>query len=296
MVDKLGQITDEPRHMLNSHRILDELCVNGVQVAVFHPAVPGLSPRVRLHSKFCAIDGDTLFIGGSNIGDYYTTWSDTNLRVDGQLGNTLHEVYDHLHALSMGGDQLSEPWHFSNLHAGDDHLVFTVPGQQEIRQSLLNLIKTADRSIHLRVWYFLPDAEILEALCTQAKRGVQVNVMLSDRTRLRPIDLANTISIHQLIRAGGNVYRYTGTYMHAKTAWNNRGTILLGSANLDHQSMAVSIESCLEMQDPDLVFQLQRAFVTDQKYCLLQTSSMYQKRSLLERSLSQVCNLVSPWM
>jgi cardiolipin synthase len=295
MVDQLGQISDEPRTLLTNNKILNNLQAQGVRVDVFRPTQPGLSIRNRMHCKFCAIDDDTLFIGGSNIGDYYTRWSDTNLRVDGGLGLAFHSAYDYLHGFSLK-DELPNT-HQPRKEDAPDHLLLTIPNKcTDIRQAILDLILNADRSIHLRTWYFLPDETIMDALCSQAEKGVQVNVLLSHKTRVRPVDLANLIPIHRLVSAGGWVFRYRRTYMHAKVAWNDKGTILLGSANLDAHSMFNNFESCLSIQNDNLARKLQVAFNSDLSDCQPSTPASYKNIPFPEKILSHACNLASSWL
>lgn len=293
MVDEIGQQLDEPRNLLRNHEILRSLRQAGVQVDVFHPAAPGISFRNRMHCKFTAIDDHTVFIGGSNIADYYTTWSDTNMRVNGSLDGTFHQVFDFLRSFSRDHQvRLLDP---ADLQAGSDRLVLTLPSRRsDIRTALLNLIRSADHSIHLRTWYFLPDSEIMEALCEQAVRGLQVNVMFSNQTRVRPVDVANHIPVRRLVQAGGHVFRYTGTYLHSKVSWNNRGEVLLGSANLDAHSMHNNFESCLLINDPSLAWDLRGNFMNDLATCQPQTLESLNQRSLAGRILSQTCYLAAP--
>jgi len=297
MVDEIGQIADEPRHLLQNHALLNQLRAHGVQVDIFRPATPALSIRNRLHCKIVAIDDHTVFLGGSNIGDYYTAWTDSNLRVDGTLGNTFHTIYDFLRSFSQGKGKKRPELDLANLWAGDDQLWLTVPRQRnDIRQSLLQLILNADKAIYLRTWYFVPDEEILNALCWQAQRGVQVHVLLSHETRVRPVDFANYLHVHKLVCAGGHVYRYTGKYMHSKVAWNDRGDVLFGSANLDAHSMKINFESCLKINDHKLVWELRRAFNIDLDSSVEQTPEIYRQRSLAKKFLTHTCNLAAPWL
>jgi cardiolipin synthase len=295
MVDEIGQQLDEPRRLLRNHEIVASLRAAGVCMDVFRPFAPGISIRNRMHCKFAAIDDHTAFVGGSNIADYYTTWSDTNIRVDGELGNAFHHVFDYLRGFSRGNQTI--PLAPADLQVDSDHLILTLPNQRtDIRAALLNLIRSADQSLHLRTWYFLPDAEIMDALCAQSRRGVQVNVMFSHQTRVRPVDFANHIPVRQLANVGVHVYRYAGSYLHSKAAWNNRGDVLLGSANLDAHSMHINFESCLQMNDAALAWELRRAFVNDLPACLFQTVESYKRLTLAERILSHACNLAASWL
>jgi cardiolipin synthase len=295
MIDQIGQQLDDPRRILRNHEIVASLRAAGVDVEIFRPAHPSTSIRNRMHCKFAAIDGGTAFIGGSNIADYYTSWSDTNMHVDGDLGDCFHRAFAFLRGFSRVTDQT--PLDPSDLRAGEDRLWLTLPNQRaDVRSALLNLIRSADQSLHLRTWYFLPDEEILDALCEQSRRGVQVNLMLSHQTRVPLVDFANPIPVRTLVQAGANVYRYTGTYLHSKVTWNDHGDVLLGSANLDAHSMHGNFESCLQVRDASLAWDLRRAFVHDIPACILQTNEICERQSLASRLLSQTCHLAAPWL
>ena len=296
MVDEVGQIFDEPRHAVDNIGLFNHLRSHGVQVDFFRPASP-LHLNNRLHCKIAAIDNRMVFLGGSNIGDYYTTWIDTNLRVDGDLGSTFHKIYDFLNSHSQNGNTPTQSLDTKNLLAGNDHLWLTIPRQQyDIRDALMKLIVDADKSIFIRTWYFLPDDEMLNALCEKARNGVRVNVLLSHETRVRPVDFANYIHVHKLVCAGGNVYRYAGKYMHSKAAWNDNGDVLFGSANLDPTSMHGNFESCLKIHDSKLTWELRHAFYADLAASSKQTPESYLHRSFADKALTHACNLASPWL
>jgi len=296
MVDELGQLTDEPQRLHGNFEILDRLQSSGVHVDVFRPSAP-LYIGNRVHAKFTGIDDRIAFLGGSNIGDYYTTWSDTNLCLDGRLGNTFHKVYDLLHGFSRKGDAGNRRVDVNNLRVGNEQLWLTVPRHSfGLRDAMLRLIRNADRAVFVRTWYFLPDKEMLEALCQQAEKGVQVNVLLSHRTRIRAVDFANHIHVHKLVCAGADVHRYMGRYMHSKAAWNDRGDALIGSANLNSNSMSINFETCLEIHDTTLTWELRRAFYADLADSPKQTPESYSKRSLTDKAITHACNLASPWL
>jgi cardiolipin synthase len=298
MVDEFGQVLDAPQHALANRRLLRWLETLGVQVDIFRPAGWRLNMGNRLHCKVCAIDGRTTFIGGSNIGDHYLGWDDHNMRFDGEFGDVFHRIYDFIRHYSSGGAHLPLPeMHLSRLLAGQAKVCLTVPKQRrDIRRALLDLVLDADKAIFIRNWYFLPDREILNALRSQAHSGVEVNVLLSNRTRVRPIDGANYIHGHKLAKAGGRVYRFTGGYMHAKVAWNDHGKVLFGSANMDRKALKGNFECSLVFNDPAIAAQLRRAFDADTRRSLVQTPEIFLRRPLPLKALSYACNMISPWL
>lgn len=296
MVDEFGQVLDEPRHAVQNLGLFHRLRSHGVKVNIFRPASP-LSVKNRLHCKIAAIDNHTVFMGGSNIGDYYTTWTDSNMRVDGDFGRIFHNVYDFILAHSQGENKKARSFETRNLLAGTDQLFITLPRQrQDIRDALMRLILNAEKAIYIRTWYFLPDDEMLEALCEKAQNGVQVNILLSHETRVRPIDFANYIHVHKLVCAGGNVYRYTGRYMHSKAAWNDNGDVVFGSANLDSHSMRINWESCLQIHDHKLTWELRNAFYVDLGTSEQQKPESFLHRSLTDKALTYACNLAYSWL
>jgi len=296
MADEFGQVLDEPRHAFKNQAMMRELMDAGVEVEIFRPSGHRLKVFNRLHCKVCAIDQRTVFLGGSNIGDHYPTWDDTNLRLDGPLGDTFHKVFDYVRSFSDG----NEPAHgmnLSNLYGGDSQVWLTVPGKRrDIRRALLKLILEAEKAIYIRTWYFLPDAEIMDALRHQAENGVKVYVLLSHKTRVRPIDFANYIHCHKLAKSGGLIYRYTEKYMHAKVAWNDNGEVLFGSANLENVALGSTFECCISVRDHTLARRLQRSFEVDTHSCFQQTPEIFRNTPAPKKMLSYACNLASPWL
>jgi len=296
LVDQLGQRYDEPRNIPRNFEIIKCLEASGVQVDVFLPARP-LHVLNRLHAKFTAIDDCIVFLGGSNIGDYYTTWNDVNLRIDGELGNAFHQVYDLIAGFSKQWVDQSRWSNISSLQIGNERLHLTIPRHHfGIRQALLDLIRRSESSIFIRAWYFLPEEDILNELCKKAEQGVHVNVLLSHRTRVRAVDYANYLHVHKLVCAGGEVYRYPQTYMHGKAIWNDAGDILFGSANFNATSMQINFETCLEFNDPTLAWELRRSFHADTAISLMQTPESHTHRSFAYQALSHACNLAAPWL
>lgn len=176
---------------------------------------------------------DYPFVGGSNIGDHYPHWRDSNLRLDSDLGDTFAQLYTYF-----------------------------------------------EKSITIRTWYFLPDRELLNALLSQAESGVSVTILLSDRTRVPFIDAANKFIGCKLAKSGARVFRYKGRYMHAKEAWNDKGDILFGSANVDWWALYSNFECDLHLNDANLARQLQQALAADLCFCRQRKSGTLRQQLL----------------
>jgi cardiolipin synthase len=271
VVDEFGLRELPPFQVARNRRMIEELTTAGAQVHLFRPRQSRTSYFNRLHFKVCAIDGQTLFLGGSNIADDYMNMQDLNLRADGDLGPVFEELFEYLVQPSESSPNVTtdDPHPKSNLPGLflDDfqlQLVLTFPGhRQDVRRSLLGLILAARKTIDISTWIFLPDREIVNALLHQIESGRHVHILLSDRTHVPFIDAANQVIIHRLVQAGAQVWRYAPEYMHAKACWNEQGTILFGSANLDSKALHSNYECSLLFKDPMIAEQLQAKFEQD---------------------------------
>ena len=271
MVDKIGLLELPPLQSIRNRMLVEELAASGVQIHVFRPRQSRTSYFNRLHFKVCAIDGQTLLLGGSNIGDDYLNMQDLNLRADGDLGSVFEALFDYLlQPGALSSNTTSDASHIKYnlprlfLDQSRTQMVLTLPGhRQDVRRALLGLILSATQTIYISTWIFLPDREIVNALLHQIENGCQVNMLLSDRTRVRFIDIANQVIVHKLVRAGANAWRYTPGYMHAKACWNEQGMILFGSANLDSKALNSNYECSLLFKAPEIANQLQAKFEQD---------------------------------
>lgn len=267
MTDGFGIVLEAKRRWRKNLRLIRRLREEGIRVDVFNPSRRRLSISSRLHIKLSAIDDDVAFIGGSNIADHYLTWDDTNVRLHGKLAVSLHQVYDEVLSFSSTGPgDRNDPQLDRSL---DPVVKLTIPRQRkDIRSSLLKLIDDADRSIFIRTWCFFPELQVMESLIRKAQQGVDVNLMISHRSRIRPVDFANPVLCRRIVRAGGKVYRFPGKYMHSKAAWNDKGDVLLGSANLEYVGLNTNFECCVALRDPWLCARLQARFLDDARNCL----------------------------
>jgi len=267
MVDDVGLVVDAPKKALMNQILLKELSVAGIQIDHFRPKHKRTTAFNRLHYKICAIDEAILYIGGSNIGDEYFEMLDLNLKVIGKFGNLFESLYDYLivsdvKIIEENSRILLNP--LPSVFQEDFNLALTIPGnRKDIRRTLLGLILDARKSIHLRTWYFLPDREIIQALLHQLEQGCQVVILFSNQTRIILIDQANWILAEKLTKAGAQVWRYLPSYMHAKVAWNDRGDVIFGSANLDSKSLGSNYECSLYFREIELAKQLEKGFYID---------------------------------
>ena len=135
-----------------------------------------------------------------------------------------------------------------------------------LHDALVYAIHRAERSICLTTPYFLPTEALLQALATAARRGVDVRIMLPQKSNQWVADLARGAYLRELNAAGCTILRLRPGMLHAKAgiiddfAW-------VGSANFDIRSMLLNFESALMLYDVATVTALRHWFSSMEPRC-----------------------------
>ena len=248
--DRLGgadvRVVTDPT--VNASRAsLDALQSSGV-AARFYP-VDDTAHQID-HVKLLIAD-DEAVVGGMNWGAHsdrnhdYVLESRDALEID-----RLVRIFEQDWSLAGGRPRLAPADKASRVAQ-------TAPGE-EIRQ----LLAAAFTFAHVRVWaevYTLTDPDVLLALASAHRRGVDVKVLLD------PSQPYNRRSFDGLRSAGVPVRWYPvppGTLLHAKIGLFD-AELLLGSANWTYSGLDVNHELDIETQDPQAVAAYGSRFQSD---------------------------------
>jgi cardiolipin synthase len=106
-----------------------------------------------------------------------------------------------------------------------------------MRRLIYYSINFALKSIYLTTAYFTPSKRMLQILENAVKRGVEVKLLLPGRSDISSAHYAGRAFFTKLLRAGVRIYTYQGEILHAKTSVYDEVWSVIGSANLDFQSL-----------------------------------------------------------
>jgi cardiolipin synthase len=97
-----------------------------------------------------------------------------------------------------------------------------------------------------RLWvvtpYFVPNDALAEALVTACRRGVDVRILVPERSNHRPRPTAGAGFLRDIEKAGGTALLYTGGMVHAKVMIADDDLAMVGSANMDMRSLFLDYE------------------------------------------------------
>lgn len=261
---------------------LRRLRAAGGDVRFYSPLlqVPGSGHlNLRNHRKMIIADDARVFSGGMNIGAHYLGpkaledgWTDLAFLLEGRAVQSFGDVFRSDWSVASG--ETLDPAPSVAAHTGGTATVQLVPSGPDITEDPLHdgLI----RALHLaeaRIWlvtpYFVPTEALGAALTTAARRGVDVRVLVPERSNQRLADFARGAYLRDLHEAGGHVLYYQPGMIHAKAGIiDDMG--LVGTANFDVRSMLLNFEVTLFVYDAGSVAKLHDWFEHLSEHCAME--------------------------
>jgi cardiolipin synthase len=273
----------------------------GVHCSRFNPF--NLRRRLQLnfrnHRKLIVIDNKTCFIGGHNIGDEYLSrnaklgqWRDTHLQIDGPA--TL-------------AAQLSfiEDWHWAQNEiltlnwqpqaSSEDSKVLIIPGGpadtlETTSLSFVQLILQAQQRLWIATPYFVPDLKVMGALQLAALKGIDIRIILPQKTDNPVLTIAMKSYVAELSQLGIKFFQYKVGFMHQKVMLIDQDICCIGSANLDNRSLRINFELNAIIECKVLAAEVDEMLSNDLKHC----QPFSEHNSFWQRLLAKAARLLSP--
>ncbi|MEP6673101.1 MAG: phospholipase D-like domain-containing protein, partial [Chthoniobacter sp.] len=123
---------------------------------------------------------------------------------------------------------------------------------ERLRWTIHGALATARTSVRILTPYFLPDSALLSALGVAAMRGVEVDIILSERSDLPPVKWAMHAQLWQVLQRGCRVWFTPGPFDHSKLLLVDGAWSLFGSANWDARSLRLNFEFNVECYSAEL--------------------------------------------
>jgi cardiolipin synthase len=238
-------------------RFYQPLLKTGGKLAVFSPAIHVPFVRrtnLRNHRKIAVADGRRALAGGMNVtGDdlYHAAkpgaWQDLSFIVEGAAAWHFDQVFRSDWKFSTGEDLAEAADPVRSDGTGHDAVLQVVPSGPDVpNDPLLDSILMSIFSARERVWivtpYFVPDDSISQALIIACHRGIDVSILVPEKSNHALADIARGSFLRDIEQAGGTIRLYTAGMVHAKLIIVDRDVAMVGSANLDMRSLLLNFE------------------------------------------------------
>ncbi|MEM7201956.1 MAG: cardiolipin synthase [Planctomycetota bacterium] len=264
LIDDAGLTYSRPR----ATRLLEE---HGVPHARFNPSwgpLPSPGFNMRNHRKICVVDGVVGFTGGLNVRQRHiladprggAPTRDLHFRIEGPIVRMLQEVFAEDWAFTTGERLGGARW-FPALQARGGVLARAIAaGPDEdfdkLRLTLLSAIGVAQRSIRVVTPYFLPNADLMTAFDAAALRGIEVDLLVPERSNVPVFGWAMRALFESFTEHGCRVWLVPAPFDHAKLVLIDDTWAFIGSSNWDARSLRLNFEFSLECYDADLAAQI----------------------------------------
>jgi cardiolipin synthase len=278
-----------------------EMSLAGVQIRASHPfrwTAPFYYVH-RDHRKLIVIDSRKAFTGGLNIANEYSgfhfrkrsrSWRDTGMFVEGPIVDELFDTFKKSWTTWGGEKILFQGTHEeirSNLpEEGIPALpifVYSGKGRRRMRNLFRYSIDHAQTSILLTTAYFIPSRRLIERLERSVRRGVKVRLLVPGKSDVPAASYAGRAFFSRLLKAGIEIYTYLGEMLHAKTYLFDQCWSIIGSTNLDYQSLRYNDEGNVGILDLSFASQMTEVFEEDLKNSARIDEEAWRRRPFLER-------------
>lgn len=266
-------------------------------------------PDLRNHRKILVVDGRVAFMGSQNLIEpgynKHKNHKDNReyvelvARVEGPTVLALRAVFAKdwfIESRERIGDELR---HTSPVHHEDGVAGQVLPsGPGYVTENNLRLftalIYSAQQRVSLTSPYFVPDEPLLYAVTTAARRGVHVELFVSEWGDQFMVSHAQCSYYQALLESGVRIHLYPAPWvLHSKHFSIDDDVAVIGSSNMDMRSFALNYEVSLMLTGGDVVARFQE--VEDGYRALSRelTLEEWQQRSRWQRYLDNTMRLTA---
>ncbi|WP_224489356.1 cardiolipin synthase [Robertkochia flava] len=266
----------------------------------------------RDHRKIIIVDGKAGFVGGINISDRYDNsidtglyWRDTHVKVEGALVNSLQR-----HFIVSWNSSAPEGLSFSEvLFPGiktDSQYGIATVGQMvaggpiypvsNIMLSYMRIFTLARERLYITNPYFIPNESIINALCQAAISGVDVRIMVPEKSDSAIVGAASRYYFKELLNAGVRIFLYKKGFVHAKTVVADTGLSVVGTANMDIRSFDLNFEIMSVLYGKEFALQMETMFLNDLEDCSEVIPEEWYSMGIGKRLVYAVARLISAFL
>jgi len=283
--------------------IVTDLKKRGIELIFWKTLIPGYfkvpnfrSWYLRNHRRTLVIDGQIGYTGSICIRDSMKDWRDTNARFEGLVVRETQNAFDRMWGRAKNDKPLPK-----RVHASDHEFSYITnypsPGRRHVYSQLIDAIRIARNYIYITTPYFVPTHHLLRVIKLAANRGVDVQIILPERTDHYPtLDYAARSYFSALLESGVRIFLYEGNIIHGKSTTIDGEWTTVGSMNLDSASLLYNFEANIVTTNTKFAEELAAHFVRDIQHSREIRLEEWRKRFFTEKLLERLIRLVKKFL
>ena len=286
----------------------DSIAAAGIDIVKFDPIrFPWVNHIIpRDHRKIVVIDGRVAYTGGMNVADYYITgipeigpWHDMHMHIEGPAVNELHKIFCKMWEKETG-QALSGDKYFPTPQMQPEDVRMGIVDREPrhtneaIRRLYVLMIDNAQESIRLINPYFVPTHKVRRALKRAVDRGVNVEILISEKSDIPLTPDASHYVGNNLAKRGATVYMYQGGFHHTKIMIVDHAFCTIGSSNLDSRSLRCDYEVNTILFDRDVTAELDQLFEREIQSAYVLYDGYWRTKTPWKQFVGWFGNLLTP--
>ncbi len=286
---------------------LKKLTQSGVKISNFRTEKK-FGGRLRLnfrnHRKIVVIDGKTAFVGGFNISDKYLGidpkygfWRDTHVQIEGPAVQCIQLPFisDWYWAI---GEVPKLSWELNSAPRSKTKILTLPSGPDDELETCALLFVHALNSAQKKAWiispYFVPDEQVVTALQLAGMRGVDVRLIIPEKSDLKITYFSSFSFLKELTESGVKIFRYEKGILHEKVMLVDDEIAIIGTSNLDNRSFRINFEIDMLFWDSEFARKVAEMFLQDLKSCRQTDYHDYLKKPIWFKLLVRISRLLAP--
>lgn len=310
MFDDFGNFSNN-RPLRKEHlKMLNE---RGIEIIRFDPLKFPYINHVfsRDHQKIVIIDGKTGYTGGMNIADYYINglpgigpWRDMHICIEGPAVTGLQKAFLSVWNKETKQDIKGEeyfPYGENNTETPNQlgkqvAIVQRVPHKSPdaVRRAYIEAIDAAENHIRIVTPYFTPVKSLRKAIYRALKRGVRVEIMISEKCDIPFTPDGGFYFANQFRKRGAHIYIYKGGFHHTKVMTVDDRFCTVGSTNLNSRSLKYDYEINAFILDLPITAELDSIYKNDKENSERMTKEYYRNRGRWRNFVGWVAHILAP--
>ncbi len=259
----------------------------------------------RNHRKIVVVDGQIGYLGGMNVADRYIhgnvgygIWRDTHLKIEGDAVNTMQTIFSIDWYFVSRVELLNQKYYPSREPIGDKMVQISSSGPDTdwpgIMMGFFKMITTAKKYVYIASPYFMPNDSISMALKTAAMSGVDVRIIIPDKSDATVSRLSSLSFLKEMMLADVKIYFYQKGFIHSKVLVSDDMVGSVGSANMDFRSFDQNFEATAFVYNTEFAVELKAQFMQDFADSKQLNLDDWKKRPLAQKVKESLARLLSP--
>jgi cardiolipin synthase len=246
------------------------------------------------HRKFCLLDHSELWVGSFNISDVHLheihgnqAWKDIGVRVKGAELKYAKRAFQRAY---RGWMAINFPLRSPRLLLLNDSYIH----KRRTRLEQITRLRKAKKRIWLATPYFVPTGQLFRLLTRQARRGLDVRVMVPEKNDVWFVKWMSLRLLNALTKKGVKVFSFSPHFSHQKLFIADEW-MCLGSTNLNHRSFLHDLEMDVVITHESNRQTILSSYLNDQRLSRTFDSHEWRRLPWWKRFFSSVFLMAKYW-